>query len=132
MNSRFRRAMLAMVSFFAHPTLFGRAVDDGEIELVLGSVELAHEVEDHLIHLLGTTVGFVHFVDDHDGLQTNLQRFLQHESRLRHRPLESVNEQQTAVGHIQHALHLAAEVGVTRSVDDIDLCSFIIDADVLG
>ena len=114
MNSRLRRAMLAMVSFFAHPTLFGRAV------------------EDHLIHLLGTTVGFVHFVDDHDGLQTNLQGFLQHESRLRHRPLESVNEQQTAVGQIQHALHLAAEVGVTRSVDDIDLCSFIIDADVLG
>ena len=48
-----------------------------------------------------------------------------------HRALEGVDQQQTAVGHIEHALHLAAEVGVARSVYDIDFGVFVVDGNVL-
>jgi hypothetical protein len=45
----------------------------------------------------------------------------QDEARLRHRSLGRVDEQDHAVDHRKHALHFAAEVGVARRVDDVDL-----------
>ena len=115
----------------AHPSVFGRAVDGGEVELVLGSVEVEHQVEHHFLHLVGAAVGLVDLVDHHYGLQAHLDGFLEHETRLGHRALEGVDQQQTAVGHIEHALHLAAEVGVARSVYDIDFGVFVVDGNVL-
>ena len=115
-----------------HPTVLGRAINDREIELVFGGVEVAHKVEHHLIDLLGTAVGFVYLVDHHDGLQAQLQRLLQHKSGLGHRALKGVDEQQTAVGHIEHTLYLATEVGVTRRVEDIYLNTFPVDRNVFG
>ena len=115
---------------FAHPAVLGRAVDHGEVELVFGGVEREHQVEHHLVHLFGAAVGFVDLVYHHYGLQPYLQGLLQHKPRLRHRALKGVDEQQTAVGHVQHALHLAAEVRVARGVYDVYLRSFPIDGDV--
>ena len=66
------------------------------------------------------------------GSQAKLQRLLQHEARLRHRPLDGVHQQQTAIRHVQHALDLAAEVGVAGRVDDVDLDAAIHDRRVLG
>jgi len=59
-------ARLAPVA--AHPALLGGAVDGGEVELVLGGVEVEHQVKDHLVDLVGTAVRLVDLVDDHDGL----------------------------------------------------------------
>ena len=50
-----------------------------------------------------------------------LQRALEYKPRLRHGPLKSVHEQQHAVDHFQNALHLAAEIGMPRRIDDVDL-----------
>ena len=55
------------------------------------------------------------------GPQAALERLAQHEARLRHRPFGGVDQQQAAVGHLQHALDLAAEVGVAGRVDEVDL-----------
>ena len=57
---------------------------------------------------------------------------LQHEARLRHGALGGIDEQEGAVCHAQHALHLAAKVGVPRGVDDVDLHAVVLDGDVLG
>ncbi len=51
----------------------------------------------------------------------HLERFLEHEARLRHGPLGSVNEQQNAVHHVHDAFHFAAEICVAGGVHDIDL-----------
>ena len=120
-----------LVIVLTHPTVLGRAIDHGEVQLVFGGIQREHQVEHHLIHLFRTTVGLVHLVHHHDRLQSNLQSLLQHETGLGHRALESVHQQQTAVCHIQHALHLAAEVGVSRGVDDIDFCSFPVNTNIL-
>ena len=95
--------------------------------MLLRCIEVAHEVEHHLVNFLGAAVGFVHLVHHHDGLQPDLQGFLQHEARLRHRAFEGIDEQQAAVGHIEYALHLAAEVGVSRGVYDVDFSAFIVN-----
>lgn len=60
-----------------------------------------------------------------------MECLLEHEARLRHRAFKSVDQQDTAVGHIEHTLHLAAEIGVSRGVDDIDLRAFVADRDIL-
>ena len=110
-----------------HPAVLGRAIDYGEVKLVFSGIEREHQVEHHLVDLLWPAVGLVHLVHHHNGLQSDLQCLLQHETGLRHGAFERVHQQQTAVGHVQHALHLAAEVGVSRSVDNVDFCSFPIN-----
>ena len=52
--------------------------------------------------------------------QVRGQRLAQHEAGLRQRSLGGVDQQQHPVDHGQPALDLAAEVGVTRGVDDVD------------
>ena len=69
---------------------------------------------------------------DHDRLQAALQRLGEHEPRLRHGPLGRVDQQQGPVGHAQHALDLAAEIGVAGRVDEVDLHAPIVEGDVLG
>jgi hypothetical protein len=54
-----------------------------------------------------------------------------HEARLRHRPFDRIDEQQHAIDHRQHALHLAAEVGVAGRVDDVDVHALVIHRGVL-
>ncbi len=100
--------------------------------MVFGGVEVEHEVEHHLLHFVGTAVVFVDLVDDHHGFQPHLDGFLQHETCLRHRAFKSVDKQQAAVGHVEHTFHLAAEVGVSRGVDDVDFSVLVIDGNVLG
>jgi hypothetical protein len=78
----------------------------------------------------GITVGLVHFVDYHDGFQTELQGFLKDEPGLGHGTFKGVDEQQYAVGHVQDTLYFPAKVGVAGSVDDIDLDIFVPDGHV--
>ena len=115
---------------FAHPSILGTAIHHGEVQLVFGGIERKHQVEHHLIHFLRTAVGFIHLVHHHDGFQANLQGFLKHEAGLRHGAFEGIHQEQTAVGHVEHTLYLAAEVGVSRSVDDIDFRTFPVDGNV--
>ena len=68
----------------------------------------------------GARVGAIDLVDDDDRRQAALEGLAQHEARLRQRPFGGVDEQQHAVGHRQHALHFAAEIGVAGRVDDVD------------
>ena len=66
------------------------------------------------------------------GLQAERERLARDEARLRHRPLDRVDEQQHAVDHAEHALDLAAEVGVAGRVDDVDVHARVVDRAVLG
>ena len=115
----------------AHPVVLGRTVDDREVQLLFRGIEAEHQVEYHFVHFLGATVGFVHLIHHHDGFQANLKRFLKHEARLRHRSFESVDQQDTAIGHVEHTFHFAAEVAVPRSINNVDFGSFIVDGNVL-
>ena len=114
-----------------HPALLRGTVDGLEIELVLGGAEVEHEFENLLLHLVGAAVGLVHLVDDDDGLLAHVQRLVQHETRLGHAALERVHQQKHAVRHVEHALHLAAEITVAGGVDDVDLHALVGDRHVL-
>ena len=115
----------------AHPALLCRAEHHGEVQLLLRGIKGKHQVEHHFVHLVGAAVRLVHLVYHHDGFQSYLQRLLQHKPRLRHRTLEGIHQQQAAVCHIQHTLHLSAEVAMSWRVDDVDFHAPIDDGDVL-
>ena len=106
-------------------------VEHRKIELVLGRVEIDEQVVDLVQHFLRARIGPVDLVDDDDRRQPALERLAQHEPRLRQRPFRRVDEQHHAVDHRQRALHLAAEVGVARRVDDVDQHVVVVDGGVL-
>jgi hypothetical protein len=63
----------------------------------------------------------VDLVDHDDRLQAEGERLLGDEARLRHRSFDGIDQQQNAVDHRQDAFDFAAEVGVSRRVDDVDM-----------
>ena len=65
------------------------------------------------------------------GLEAEGQGLAGHEAGLGHRAFDRVDQQQHAVDHRQHALDLAAEVGVARGVDDVDVGVAVLDGAVL-
>ena len=103
-----------------HPALFGRTVQNREIELLVGCIERSEQIEHFVDHLHGARVGAVDLVDDDDGLEAHLERLRHHELGLRQRALGGVDQHQRAVHHVENAFNLAAEIGVTGRVDDVD------------
>ena len=101
------------------------------VKLLVRGVEIHQQLE-HLVHdLVDALVGAVDLVDDNDHAVAELQRAAQHEARLRHGAFGGVHEQDNAVDHFEHALDLAAEVGVARRIDDVDLDTLVGDGGIL-
>ena len=108
------------------------AEQHGAVQLLVGSAQVHQQVEDLVDDFLDAGVGTVDLVDGDHKAQILLQSLLQHETGLGHAALSSVHQQQNAVDHLQHALDLAAEVGVARGIDDIDLDALVAAGAVLG
>ena len=99
----------------------GVGVDDGEVDLVVGGVEVHEQLVDLVDHFADAGVGPVDLVDhEHDG-QLQFQCLAQDEARLGQWALTGVDQQQDAVHHREGALDLATEVGVAGRVENVDL-----------
>ena len=103
------------------PAIQRRRVDDRKVELVFGRADPVEELERLVDHPFRPRAGPVDLVHDDDRRESQLQRLERHEPRLRHRTFDGVDQEQHAVDHPQHALDLAAEVGVAGRVDDVDV-----------
>ena len=102
------------------PALARARVEDGERDLVLVGVQVQEEVLDLGDDLGDPGVGAVDLVDQqHDG-QALLEGLAQDEAGLGQGALGGVDQQDDRVDHGQAPLDLAAEVRVTRRVDDVD------------
>ncbi len=107
-------------------------VDHGKIELRIAGPQTVEEIERLVEHPAGARASAVDLVDDDDRMQTAGERLLGDEARLRHRPLDGVDQQQHRIDHRQHALDFAAEVGVTGRVNDVDPEATPLDGGVFG
>src|SRR3546814_8527336 len=85
-----------------------------------------------LFRAVRTGVRLVGLVHQHDRSEAARQRLGGDELGLRHRALGSIDQQQYAVDHGENALDLAAEVGMARRVDDVDLGVAPHDCGALG
>ncbi len=109
----------------------GIAVDDGELDLLLVRVEVQEQLVDLVHYLFGTRIGPVDLVDHEHHRQAPLERLAQHEAGLRQRTLARVHEQENTVDHRERSLDLSAEVGVPRSVHDVELHTSVAHRGVL-
>ena len=115
-----------------HPALLGAAENGLEIKLLICGVEVAHEVEDLLLHLVGTAVELIDLIHDDDGLLAHLKSLLEDETCLGHATLESIHQEEHSVGHVEDALDLTSEIAMSGSVYDVDLDPLVDNGDVLG
>ncbi len=116
-----RGQILVLVLHLHHgPALLAAGVDVRKVKLLVVGADGGEEVEGVVQHLVRVGVRPVDLVEHHDGLQAQLQRLAEHELGLGHDAFLGVHQQQAAVHHAQDPLHLAAEVGVARGVDDVD------------
>ena len=88
--------------------------------MLFGGVEIGEQIENLVQHLDMPLVRLVDLVDRNDGAEADLERLRHHEFCLRHRPFRRIDEHDGAIHHVQDALHLAAEVRVSRRIDDVD------------
>ena len=100
--------------------------------MLVGCAQVVEEFESLVDDPARTGGRFVDFIDDDDWFQSQSQGFFGNETGLRHRALLRVHQQYDAVHHTQNTLHLAAEVGVSRGIDDVDVVAFVIDGGVFG
>jgi hypothetical protein len=114
------------------PAVASGGVEDGEVELVVGGAEFDEEVEDFVEDFVVALGGLVDLVEDDDGLEAELEGLVEDEAGLGHGAFGGVDEQQDAVGHVEDAFDLPAEVGVAGGVDDVDFDALVADGDVLG
>ncbi len=103
-----------------HPAVASGTVEDREVELFVGGVEIGEEVEDFVDHFLVTTIRTVDLVDGDNRLEADLESLADHELCLRHRTFGGVNQNDGAIHHRQDALDFTAEIGVAGRIDDID------------
>ena len=115
-----------------HPAVAAGPVQDREVELVVGGIECGEQVE-HFVHDFGDArVGSVDLVDRDDRAKAELERLADHELGLRHRAFRGVDKHDHTIDHRQDALDFAAEVGMARGVDDVDLDIFPMHRSALG
>ena len=124
--------LLVLVQVVDDPAFEAGAVEHREVELLVVGAELDEEVEGLVERAGGVGVGPVGLVDDDDRSQPEAERPHEHVARLRHGALVGVDQQQHRVDHAEHALDLAAEIGVARRVDDVDEVVLPLHRAVLG
>ena len=131
-SSSGRRSFIGSSSERGRFPLFGGRKDDRKIQLLVIGSEIDEQVEDLVDHRLGALLDSIHLVDDDERAQAACERLADHEARLGHHALDGVHQQQDAIHHSEHPFHLAAEVGVTRRVDQVDPNPLEGDASLLG
>ena len=119
LEQRFQ-GLAGVIQVSRRPAFLGRSIDYREIELLLARVQGHEEIKNLVHHFVGAAVGLVHLVDHHDGLQAARQRLGKHELGLRHRALGGIHQQERAIDHRENPLHLAAEIGMSGGVDDVE------------
>ena len=121
-----------MLPVSTHPVIFGRAVDNGEVQLIFRCIKAEHQVKNHFVYFVRAAVGLIYLINHHNGFQTDFQCLLQNETGLWHRAFESIYQQNTAISHIQHTLNFATEVAVSRSINYINFGAVVVDGNVFG
>ena len=70
--------------------------------------------------LVRAGIAAIDLVHDHNGANAAGERLAEHELSLRQHAFGGIDEQDGAIDHAEDALHLAAEVGVARGVDNVE------------
>jgi hypothetical protein len=111
-------------------TIQRRSVNDREVQLLVGRVEVNEQVEHLINNPVRTRARTVNLVDNNNRFQAMGKCFFGHEARLRHWAVKCVNHQQHGIHHGHHALNFTTEVGVPWGINDVDTVVIPFDSGV--
>ena len=74
----------------------------------------------------------VDLVDDNDGVETPLEGFCRDKTRLGHRAIHGIDQQQHRIHHGQHPLYLSTKISMAGRIDDVNAVVIPIYRRVLG
>ena len=97
----------------------GRGVDHWKIKDIVRGVQLDKEVKDLIHNPVTAGCRLIDLIDNHDDRQMIFKGLFKDEIGLGHGTFLGINQKQSPVGHAQNPLHLTAEVGMSRGVNDI-------------
>jgi len=86
-----------VVGMIFHDALAGDAVEDREIQLFVGRFQRQKEIIDQIHDDFGALVLLIDLVDEEDRFQSEFERLLKDEARLRHRPFAGIHKQDDGV-----------------------------------
>src|SRR5690349_16845361 len=77
------------------------------------------QISQFIFYFFYATSLLIDFVDNYNWLQLASESFAQHKFRLWHGAFLSIDNQYTAVGHIERAFDFATKIGVAWCVDNV-------------
>ena len=127
-----RHVLAVFVQLAQGETVFGAGVNDREVELLVGGLELDKKIENHVEHLVWARIFPVDLIDDDDWLQPIFHGLAQNEAGLGLGTIVRIDNQKDAVHHLHDAFDFAAEIGMARCVHDVDPVTVPVKGCVLG
>ena len=125
-----RHIHVVIVQTAARPSAPRACVDKRALKLAVAGIEIHQQLQHLVLDLRAACLRSVTLVDAAYDVQIQLQRLLQDELGLGHDTLRRIDDQYDAVDHLEHTLHLAAEIGMSGRVDDVDLRALVVDGGV--
>ena len=110
----------------------GGGEDVRDVVELFFAAQLGQQLQRFVQRLGGPSVGAVDFIDDDHRFGAGGECLFEHEPRLRHRTFGGVDQHQTPVGHLHDPFDFAAEIRVSRGVDQVDFHVAVRQRDVLG
>jgi hypothetical protein len=90
--------------------------------------QIPHGIED----LMRIGVLAIDFVDDNDRFCAGFESFAENETGLSLGTVRGIDDEQHAVDHVHDAFDFTAEIGVTGSIDDVDVVILVFERGVFG
>ena len=123
--------IVELVGLCASSSRQGLRVQNWKVRLLVGSAQLDEQIQ-RLIHdPMRSRGGAIDLIHHQDRLEPTLQGVTQHKTRLRHRTLDGIHQQQHTIYHVQYPLDLAAKVGVPRCIHETDRLVLVVDGRIL-
>ena len=109
-----------------------RAEKHGRIQLVVGRVEVYHELQHFVDDFRDAPVWPVDLVYNDNNPVAHFHRARQDKPRLGKRAFSGVDQEDNSVDHLQYALHFSAEIGVSWRIHDIYFDIAILHGRIFG
>ena len=106
---------------------FGTAINNRKICLFVSSTKGKEKIEQLVDYSDRSCCFLIYLIDYNNRIETELQRFFEHKFGLWHRSFIGIDQKQDTIDHFQDSLHFTSEISMSRSINDIDNISFIID-----
>ena len=106
-------------------------IQERAVKLLVGSIEIHHQLENLVLDLCWTCLWLIDLVDNDHNRKTKVQCLLQYETGLWHRSLEGIDQEDRTIDHLENTLYLTTEISVARGIDDVDLRALIVNGCVL-